>query len=135
MADPIAGRRLVLASLLTILALSLGLAFLGASTSTVAVRYGRPLAVALACVLVWQGRSWARWLLILLGLGILLAGPIAMGNGVSPLTLAGVGFWLASVLYAASLVILFVSPGGRAHPAAPPSARPQLRRESSGGGS
>jgi hypothetical protein len=112
--DPSIGRRLVLASLVTILALSLALALLPGASASAAVRYGRPLAVGLACLLVWQGRSWARWLLVLLGLGIILAGPIAMGNGLSPWTSRGAVFWLASILYVASLAILFASRSARA---------------------
>ena len=115
MPDSQRGRRLVLASLLTIFALTVGLALLGGASSSPAVRYGRPLIVALSCLLVWQGRLWARWLLVLLGLGILLAGPIALGNNLPPWTVGGALFWLASILYAVSLVILFRSRDARAH--------------------
>jgi hypothetical protein len=115
MPDPERGRRLVLASLLTILALTAGLALLAGASSAPAVRYGRPLIVALSCLLVWQRRLWARWLLVLLGLGILLAGPIALGNNLPPWTVGGALFWLASILYAVSLFILFGSRDARAY--------------------
>jgi hypothetical protein len=52
-------------------------------------------------------------LLVLLGLGVLLAGPIALGNNLPPWTVAGAPFWLASILYAASLFILFASRDAR----------------------
>ena len=115
MADPIRGRLLVFASLLVILILSVGLAILARAGSSPAVLYGRPLIVALACLLVWQGRLWARWLLLLFGLGILLAGPIAVGNNLSPSTRGGALSWIASFLYAASLLVLFVAPDARAY--------------------
>jgi hypothetical protein len=106
------GRALVIASLVTIVALTMGLSALGGSASP-AARFGRPLIVVLACLLVWQRRLWARWLLVLLGLGVLLAGPIAWGNNLPPWTVGGALFWAASLLYAASLFILFGSRDGR----------------------
>jgi hypothetical protein len=52
---------------------------------------------------------------VLLGLGILLAGPIALGNNLPPWTVGGALFWLASILYAVSLFILFGSRDARAY--------------------
>ena len=114
MPDPTRGRKLVLASLLIILALTVGLALITRSDAAPAVRYGRPLMVALSCLLVWRGRLWARWLLVLFGLGILLAGPIALGNNLPPWTVGGALFWLASILYTIGLFILFGSRDARA---------------------
>src|SRR6266496_508188 len=91
------GRALVIASLVTIVALTVGLSALDGSASPTA-RFGRPLIVVLACVLVWQRRLWARWLLVLLGLGVLLAGPIAWGNNLPPWTVGGALLWAASLV-------------------------------------
>jgi hypothetical protein len=112
MSDSGRGRALVVSSLVTIVALTVGLSALGGSASP-AARFGRPLIVVLACLLVWQRRLWARWLLLLLGLGILLAGPIAWGNNLPPWTVGGALFWAASLLYAGSLFILFGSRDAR----------------------
>jgi hypothetical protein len=113
MSDSARGRALVITSLVTIMVLTVGLSALGGSASPVA-RFGRPLIVVLASLLVWQRRLWARWLLVLLGLGILLAGPIAWGNNLPPWTVGGALFWAASLLYAGSLFILFGSRDARA---------------------
>jgi hypothetical protein len=130
MSDSTRGRALVIASLVTIMALMVGLSALGGSASP-AVRFGRPLIVVLACLLVWQRRLWARWLLVLPGLGILLAGPIAWGNNVPPWTRAGALFWAASLLYAGSLFLLFGSRDARAFLA--PTSAP-ANAPSAGGG-
>jgi len=131
MSDTARGRQLVLISLVVIVALTIGLAALPASSSA-AVRFGRPLIVILAAALVFQGRGWARWLLVLLGLGILLAGPIAWGNNLPPWTMGGALFWLASILYAASLIILFASKDVRAYLASRSSGGPGQPSTSAG---
>ena len=114
MADIRRGRLLVLGSLITVFALSTTVDLLGAG-STPLVRYGRPLAMALSCLLVWQRRPWARALVVLLGLGVLLAGPIGMANGLRPSTVGGALFWLMSLLTAVSFFILFGSRDSRAY--------------------
>ena len=127
MSDSARGRVFVLASLLTITALTVGLSALGGSAAP-AARFGRPLIIVLGCLLVWQRRLWARWLLVLLGLGILLAGPIAWGNNLPPWTVGGALFWAASLLYAGSLFILFWSRDARAYlvPTSAPATTPSV---------
>jgi hypothetical protein len=114
MSEPISGRRLMAASLAVILALNLGLSALAGTAANPAVRFGRPAVVALTCILVWQGRGWARLLLVLLSLGVVLAGPISLGNGLSPLSVGGVAAWLASVVCGAALGLLYFAPSIRA---------------------
>ncbi len=114
MPDSQRGRRLVLVSLVVVFALSTALDLWG-TASAPAVRYGRPLAMALSCLLVWQRRLWARWLVALLALGILFAGPLAMANGLGPWTLGGALLWAVSFLTAGSLFTLFRSPDARAY--------------------
>jgi hypothetical protein len=114
MPDHVLGRRLLALSLGVVLLLNLALALLPGTTASPAVQYGRPLIVALGCVLVWQGRSWARLLLILMSMGVLFAGPIALGNGLPLASLAGGISWLASLLCALALGMLYLSPSIRA---------------------
>jgi hypothetical protein len=121
MTDPAGGRRLMALSLAVILALNVGLSLLGGSSSSPASQYGRPVLVALSCLLIWQGRAWARLLLALLSMGVLFAGPITLGSGLSPLSRAGAAGWLASVLCAAALALLYLAPSVRATFAAAPS--------------
>jgi hypothetical protein len=108
------GRRLMAMSLAVILVLNVTLSVIGGSSGAPVTRYGLPALVALACILVWQGRGWARLLLVLLSIGVLLAGPIMVGNGVSPLSVAGALGWLASILCAVALGMLYLSPSIRA---------------------
>ena len=114
MPDHVLGRRLLALSLGVVLLLNVALALLPGTAASPAVQYGRPLIVALGCVLVWQGRSWARLLLILMSMGVLFAGPIALGNGLPLVSLAGGMAWLASLLCAVALGMLYLSPSIRA---------------------
>jgi hypothetical protein len=112
--DQVLGRRLLLLSLGLIVLLNVALSLLPGDSASPAVQYGRPLIVALGSVLVWQGRSWARLLLILMSMGVLFAGPIALGNGLPLLSVAGAMAWVASVLCVVALGALYVSPSIRA---------------------
>lgn len=114
MADVSKGRTIVLTCFFFILALTIGLAVVGGGGSSPAVVYGRPVLVALSCLLVWQGRLWARLLLVLLGFGVILAGPIAMGNGIGPFSTAGLVAWASSALYIACILVLYLSKEARA---------------------
>jgi hypothetical protein len=114
MTDHTAGRRLLTLSLVVILALNVALSVIGGSSSSPATQYGRPALVALGCLLVWQGRGWARLLLVFLSMGVLFAGPIALGKGLSPLSRAGAVGWLVSLLSAAALASLYLVPSVRA---------------------
>src|SRR5690242_13762979 len=100
MPDSSRGRKLILTSLVVLFALTTALGFLGGEG--LVMRYGRPIAMALACVLVLQRRVWALAVVAFLSLGVLLAGPIAAANGVGPGTVIGVVFWLVSLMSAGS---------------------------------
>jgi hypothetical protein len=98
------------------LGLSISLAVLLAATTYFSVvapdsppltRFGRPALVALAATLVLHGRAWARWLLLLLSLGPLFAGPIGTANGVRPATAAGAFLWVVSAACALALLSVF----------------------------
>jgi hypothetical protein len=117
------GRRVAAGSLVVLFVLNLALSLFVAGAPV--ARFGRPVLVAAACVLVWQGRNWGKWLLALLSLGVLLAGPISVGNHLSPTSLGGLLMWLVSVLTAVSLGMLFLSPDVRAFAASRQAPQPQ----------
>jgi len=114
MADSVKGRQLVVLSLCVIVVLTIALSVFAGGVSSPATTYGRPVVVGLGCILVWQGRLWARWLLVLLGLGVIFAGPLAMANGLPFSSSGGMLAWTASGLYLASLLALFFSPDAKA---------------------
>jgi hypothetical protein len=115
MSDASAGRRLVLQCLAIIVAITIALSWFAGTPSSAVTTYGRPVAAVLAGLLVWQGRLWARWLLVWLGLGPVLAGPIAMAKGIPFSSPYGLLFWGTSVLYLACLLALFFAPAARAY--------------------
>lgn len=102
------GRALLIASLAAAVLLHAVLGEIGPNPRWVE-QFGRPLVVLLAGVLVWQGRRWARWVILLVGLGALLAGPLGMMNGTSLFSPAGLFLWSVSAVYAWITWVLFGS--------------------------
>ena len=117
------GRVLLAASLAAVVLIAAAFAVLGSSQSAIA-QFGRPLIILLAALLVWQGRGWARWLIVVPGIGFLLAGPLGAANGLPLLSLGGLLFWLTSVLYAGAIWVLFGSRDVKPHFATKPPPRP-----------
>jgi hypothetical protein len=105
LSDIARGRSFTVISLSVLLVLNAALSLFAQAAP--ATRYGRPALAAAACLLIWQGRDWGKWLLALLSLGILLAGPISLGSHLSPVSLGGLLMWVVSAATAVSLWALF----------------------------
>jgi len=121
MSDPVHGRNQLVAALAAPVLIGVGFA-LFAARQTWLEQFGRPLLLVLTSVLIWHGRLWARWLLVLVGLGFLLAGPLAAASGV-PFFFAGLLFWMVSAAYGAAIGVLFASPDVRRYLASRTAAK------------
>ena len=83
------------------------------------VAFGRLVIILLTCILVWLGRSWARWLLLLFGLGALLS-ILRFVAAIAVLTIPGYLLTLAQIVFVVGVVALFTS-RARPHFAQPPA--------------
>jgi hypothetical protein len=108
MPDSARGRALLVASLVAAVLVHIGFGSLGRNPTWLE-QFGRPLIVILASLLVWQGRLWARWIVLLAGLGALFAGPLAVANGLPILSIYSLVFWAVTAVYAAVAWALFKS--------------------------
>ena len=93
-------------SLLALVVATTALSFSVANAGPL-VRYGRPVLVVFAAVLVVMGHQWARWLLLFLSLGALLAGPLGAANGITPWYMAGLLLWTTSLVCLFALIAVF----------------------------
>lgn len=65
----------------------------------------RLVAILLVCVVAWQGRSWARWVLAFFGIGALL-GALRLVNEISALSIFGYVMLIAHAVLVIGVAIL-----------------------------
>jgi hypothetical protein len=82
----------------------------------------RLVAMLLVCVVAWQGRSWARWVLAFFGIGSLL-GALRLVNELSALSTFGYVMLIAHAALVIGVVILLT-----------PKARPYFSQSQVGSG-
>jgi hypothetical protein len=93
-------------SLLILVAATTALS-LSAADAGPLMRVGRPILVILVAVLFSLGRRWARWLLLMLSIGAILAGPLSVANGIAPWYLAGFLSWTMSLICLLAMIAIF----------------------------